>query len=99
MTTKLTYRVMPSDEEYLARCEELPVESSGRSPAEAVEALRRAIAAHLASVEAVAPPTRLPAPPPIELTPAVEPEPDRQGPGDPGPTRESDASAASSARG
>jgi hypothetical protein len=85
MTTKLSYRVMPSDGEYLARCEELPVESIGRSPEDAIEALRRAIAAHLASVEAVAPPSRPDAPPRIELCAVVEQEPDRQGPGDPGP--------------
>jgi hypothetical protein len=82
MSTTLTYRVTQDDDGYVAKCEELPVESSGSSHEGALEALRKAITQHLGSVEAVAPPSHLPPPPRFELRPAREDDVEPQGPGD-----------------
>jgi hypothetical protein len=84
MVTRLTYSMTRGEDGYVARCEELSVESTGRSPEMAIGALRKAIEQELTSVEAVGPPSRPPAPPIIELVAAGhdEPEPDPQGPGD-----------------
>jgi hypothetical protein len=80
MTTRLTYNVVQAEGGYLARCEELSVESIGTSPDVAVRALRKAIVQRLTSVEAVAPPSRPPPPPQLELLPlkpSAPPEPER----------------------
>ena len=82
MATRFTYRLISSDGGYIAKCEELPVESFGRLPGEAIDALKRAVELRLASVEAVGPPSRPPPFPIIELAAAVEPEQEREGPGD-----------------
>ncbi|MGO8998133.1 MAG: hypothetical protein ACLQVI_32845 [Polyangiaceae bacterium] len=81
--TRLTYRIMPTGGEYVAKCEELPVETTGKSPRAAIEALRTAVEQRLASVEAMGPPSRPPPSVRVELTAAAEPERDPQGPGDP----------------
>ena len=85
MRTKLTYRLSSSDGGgYVATCVEAPVESLGRTPEEALQALRRALEARLGSVEAVGPPSRPRSSPQIDLIAAVEEsERDPQGPGDP----------------
>jgi hypothetical protein len=70
MVTRLTYTMTRGEDGYVARCEELSVESTGRSPE--------------TSVEAVGPPSRPPAPPIIELVAKgqVELQDDPQSPGD-----------------
>lgn len=84
MPTKITYRMTQTDDGYVAKCEELSVEALGRSPAQALAALRKEVEQRLASVDAVAPPSRPPPPPSLELIP-VAPEAndaDPEGPGD-----------------
>jgi hypothetical protein len=83
MLAKLTYRIASSEGGYVASCLEMPVESIGTTPDEAVYALRKALEVQLASVEAVAPPSRPPSVPQIDLAVATEPERDREGPGEP----------------
>jgi hypothetical protein len=84
MVTRLTYTMTRGEDGYVARCEELSVESTGRSPEIAISALRKAIEQELTSVEAVGPPSRPPAPPIIELVAKgqVELQDDPQSPGD-----------------
>ena len=82
MITRFTYRMMQTDDGYVAHCEELSVESTGRSPEGAIESLRKALEQRLTSVEAVGPPSRPPARPCIELVAAAQPARDPQGPGD-----------------
>lgn len=84
MVTKLSYSMTQGEDGYVARCGELSVESTGRSPELAIAALRKAIERELTTVEAVGPPSRPPAPPSIELVAAGQVAPDRdpQGPGD-----------------
>jgi hypothetical protein len=86
MVTRLTYSMTRGEDGYVARCEELSVESTGGSPEMAIGRLRKAIEQELTSVEAVGPPSRPPAPPIIELVAKgagqIQPERDPQGPGD-----------------
>jgi hypothetical protein len=82
MTTKLTYRMIQSDGDYVAKCEELAIESTGASPEAALDALKKAAESRLSSVEAVGPPSRLCPAPRIDLVPAIAEEPEPQGPGD-----------------
>jgi hypothetical protein len=82
MATRLTYTVTSTGGEYIARCQELPVESSGGSPETAIDALRRALERELMSNEAVAPPSRPPPPSHVELVAMVQAKQEPDGPGD-----------------
>ncbi|HEY2513106.1 MAG TPA: hypothetical protein VGI39_19695 [Polyangiaceae bacterium] len=82
MTTKVTYRIVKTEDGYLARSDELGVESVGASESAALAALRSAIVQSLTSVEAVAPPSRPPPPPRVDLIRAPETDAEPQGPGD-----------------
>ena len=90
MTTKVTYRIAKTEDGYVARSDELGVESVGDSEGAALAALRTAIVQKLTSVEAVAPPSRPPPPPRVDLVRAPEAEVEPQGPGD-SPAAESPA--------
>ena len=76
-----TYRVARDNEDFTATCVEMSVCATGRTPSEAVDALRDAICDRLTHVEAVAPPDSVPLPS-FELLPAREPSSEPQGPGD-----------------
>ena len=71
-----------TDDGYAAKCEELSVEATGKSVEGALAALRVAVTERLVSVDAIAPPSQPPPSPHVELVPAVDSEPDPQGPGD-----------------
>jgi hypothetical protein len=87
MVTKFTYEMTEIDDGYIARCVESPTEATGSTPDLALNALREALAQGLVSVEAIAPPSRPPPAPSIELVPAAHvatshSEEEPQGPGD-----------------
>jgi hypothetical protein len=82
MATKLTYELTETPDGYLARCVESSIEAMGSTPRQALTALKEAIEQSLLSVEAVAPPSRPPSPPCIDLLPAAPPQVEPQGPGD-----------------
>ena len=82
MVTKLSYSLTRADDDYVAKCHELSVESTGASAEQATLALRRAVEQQLTSVEAVGPPSRPPPPPSIELVLVGQPECSPQGPGE-----------------
>jgi predicted RNase H-like HicB family nuclease len=73
MNTHLSYTMAHCEDGYLARCDELSLEALGESPEAAMAALKTSIEQHLTSVEAMAPPSRPPPPPHIELEIAAQP--------------------------
>jgi hypothetical protein len=82
MTTTFSYRLAQGDEGYVASCHELSMEAMASSPEGAVCALRSALERHLASVEAVAPPSRPAASLHVQLVAALEHDMEPDGPGD-----------------
>jgi len=82
MATRLTYRMTRTDDGYAAKCEELSVEATAKSPEGALDALRIAVTERLTSADAIGPPSQPPPSPHLELVPAIDSEPDPQGPGD-----------------
>ena len=78
---KYTYRLVSDSEGVTATCSEMPVSATGADETAAIAALHAAIYDHLTHVEAVAPPSSVPAPS-IQLEPAADPIPQPQGPGD-----------------
>jgi hypothetical protein len=82
MAARLTYSVTRHGGEYIARCLELPVESSGSSAEAAVDALKRTLERQMTSEEAVAPPSRPPPASHVELVAVAEPRQEPDGPGD-----------------
>lgn len=82
-----TYQVVAIEEGgYLASCVESPVEATGATKAEAIDALAKAIKEEMERVEAVAPPSQQPRVD-IELVEAKSEKLEPDGPGDPMSTR------------
>ena len=71
MGTQVGFVVVRSHVEYVARCDALSLESTGPSPEAALEALRWAVEQQISAVEAVAPISRPPSQPTIELVPTA----------------------------
>ena len=82
MTTKLTYSMTSTDDGYVASCQEFSIESTGASPEQAIERLRKALERRLSSNDAVGPPSRPPPHSHVELVALARTEPSPSGPGD-----------------